>query len=224
MPALGEEPRAQRLGSSGRPSGRAKTRPAASAPSASDRSSSPPSTAPRARWAPDARSTRSGSRHPRARSSGSAACLLDVQSLLDLHARQIRRQVQGQFADRFRTGIGPAQIAGRRALAKLSHPLGILRSARRLDRAAVGAAFPALDLDPAGDFVDMGRLGIVAQIEPPVPHVPLAESPNDLVGRLINADRQIAVAQAATLPRRPRLARSVRSRAAGRPQDLPPPQ
>ena len=104
-------------------------------------------------------------------------------------------QVQCQLADRFGTRAGPPVVAGRRALTQLAHPLRVLRPASRLDRPAVGPAFPALDAYPVGDFVNVGRLGIVAQIQPPVPDVPLAQPPDDLLARLIHAHRQIAVAQ-----------------------------
>ena len=46
-----------------------------------------------------------------------------------------------------------------------------------------------------GDLADMGRFRIVAAVQSAVPHVALAESPDDLIRRLIDADREVAVAQ-----------------------------
>ena len=125
---------------------------------------------------------------------------LDRQPLSDLQARLVGGQMQRQFADRLGARIRPFLVAGRRALAQFLHPLRIGGAARGLDRAAsIRWALPAFDFDPVRDLGDMRRLGIIAQIEPPVPNVALAESPHDPVRGLIHADRQIAVAQQRTV-------------------------
>ena len=76
------------------------------------------------------------------------------------------------------------------------HALGILRAVQSLrSRSIVGIADPALVANTACDLIDMGRLWIVAQIEPPVPDITLAEPENDLPIALVNTHRQIAIAK-----------------------------
>ncbi len=124
--------------------------------------------------------------------------LFDQQTLTNGHARQVGRKMQGQLADRLGARIRTLDVAGRATLADLPHPFRVFRSPRGLDRPTVGPALPAFHFDAVGDLVDVRRLRIIAPVEPSVPHVALAEAPDDGVGRLIDADRKVAVAQQQT--------------------------
>ena len=54
---------------------------------------------------------------------------------------------------------------------------------------------PPFDRHAVGQFVDVERFRIVARVVAAVPNIALAESPDDAIGRLVDTDRQIAVAQ-----------------------------
>ena len=60
---------------------------------------------------------------------------------------------------------------------------------------AVGIALPAFHADPVGDLLDRRWFGIVRVVDASIPHVPFAEAKDDAIARLIDADRQIAVAE-----------------------------
>jgi hypothetical protein len=120
---------------------------------------------------------------------------LNGQALADPHAHEIGRELHGQLADWLRAGIGPLVVARRCPLAKLLHSLDVLRASRGLHGAAVRAALPAFHLNAVGDLIDVRGPGVVAEVEPPVPHVALAEPPDDAVRGLVHAHRQVAIAE-----------------------------
>jgi hypothetical protein len=64
-----------------------------------------------------------------------------------------------------------------------------------LDGTTIRAALPALGFNSPAHFIDVGRLRIPAEVQPSVPNVSFAESETNLIGRLIDADRQIPVAK-----------------------------
>ena len=120
VPALGEEPGGELLDGRIGPAVQREPHRRLAAHGRSSRSSSRPSNARPARWATAAQSTPDPRARRWAKCRRSPAGLFDHQSLADAQARQVRRQVQRQFADGFGTGVRPPVVAGRRPLAQLA--------------------------------------------------------------------------------------------------------
>ena len=85
--------------------------------------------------------------------------LLDVETLADLLAALVHRQVHGQLAHRLGAGIGTPRVGGP-AVAQLLHPARVGAAPGGLAAALdIGVADPALVADAPGDFVDVSRRG-----------------------------------------------------------------
>jgi hypothetical protein len=84
-------------------------------------------------------------------------------------------------------------IAGRAALADPAHAFFIRRAMPGLDSTSIRAALPAFHLNSPAHLVNVRGLRIASEINPPVPHIPFAKSETNLIGRLIDADREVPV-------------------------------
>ncbi|MFZ4716964.1 MAG: hypothetical protein ACOYMT_05410, partial [Chthoniobacterales bacterium] len=68
-----------------------------------------------------------------------------------------------------------------------------------LNRSSIRAALPAFHLNSPAHLVNVRGLRIAGEINPPVPHIPLAKSESNLIGRLIDADREVPVTKEETV-------------------------
>ena len=145
-------------------------------------------------WGDEASETQLDSGGPGAHDAQDA--LFQRQLLTHREAGQVGGQLQGQLTDRLRARIRTAEVARRRALAQFLHALRVVRAVERHGFAvSVRIALPAFHADPVGDLLDRRRLRVVRVVHAPVPHIPFAEPEDDAVAGLVDADRQIAVAE-----------------------------